>query len=621
MFIKQLKKILFTTLLLTANITPIYSQNYSEEEVKKVKEVFKSVDSYLIDKQDPEKGTIYLEKLLQNIDFDYKKYKAEVQYRKAIIELQLRNYQKSIDFFKEAIDEFKKTKNQNRIGKCEKNMGICYHSINQRGNALKYYLSAEKKLIPDELPSLYSNLAGLFSNLGDNKTGLEYALKSYSLIKKRDNDLALIEIYGILGHIFTEEKNYERALEFYNKSLKICIKNKLDLYAAAAFGSIGAIEANKKQYNQAISKYLHAKKIFELKDYYNDELSIISLNIAESYRLLKDYSNAEKHAYECYSNCIKNNNLFQKSQTEISLGKINFEKKDYDQAISYFNKAIATSLKIENDNVISEAYLQLSVIYEKKNLEKIAFQYFKKHTSLDEKILLKEKQTETEELQIRFEVSQYKQNLKIKTQEIELLKFKSTQLKYQYALLILFSIVLLFFAIRQNKIIRISKRNEKFQEEINLLKEEALNSEVNFKNKQVTDFALQIQEQNNLLLNFKQKLNIIKNLTHETKISEEIKSLQLLINDSIDLNNEKVQLNTEIKNSQESFLFNLREKFPDLNEKEIQIVTYLRLNLNTKQIASQLNISEQSVNNYRTFIRKKIGLDKDKNLTSFLKEL
>ena len=187
--------------------------------------------------------------------------------------------------------------------------------------------------------------------------------------------------------------------------------------------------------------------------------------------------------------------------------------------------------------------------------------------------------------------------------------------------MVLSILTLLIFVFRQRKTIQIKKRNEIYLLEIARLKEENYNKEVDFKKKQVTEFALQINEQNKLLNQFKFKLNDIKKNIKDSSSSDDIKSLQILINESIEINNEKVQLNTEIKNSQESFLYNLKNKFPDLTEKQIQMSTLLRLGFNTKQISKQLNISDRAINNYRGALRKKLGLTKDQNLNVFLKEI
>lgn len=620
---KVLKFKKIAVLLINLMVVCCFSQENNEKQEVKVKQVFKKVDYYLVDKQDPQKATLYLQKLINTDDFDATLYESEILYRKAIIEIQKREYTKAINFLNKAIVGFENNNDVNNVGKCEKNIGLCYDSLNDRGKALKYFLSAEKKLATKDLPSLYSNLAGLYASLNDNKTALVFGFKGYNLLlkNKSKNELPLIECNNILGNIYYNDKKYDNAFKFFNNSLVLSKKNKLPYYEAIAKVNIATVETRINRGSSAIDRYLEARELLKKEKYYDNDIASLNFNIAESYLKLKNFVSAEKYATECYNYCLKNKDNNLKSNIELTFGKIYYLKGDVNKAISYFDKALQSSTKFNFDEITSEAYLQLSKIYEKKNGGNLAFDYFKKHTEVKDKIVKKEQLDNTEELEIRFDVSHYKQNIKVKNQEIELLKFKSYQTRYQYGIMLFLIAGLAFFVYRQYKIIQISKRNEIYKAEIAILKEEALNKEVEFKNKQVTDFALQIQEQNKLLSDFKQKLTAIRSSVKDVEDVEKIKKLQLQINDSIVLNNDKVQLNTEIKNSQESFLFNLRNKFPELNEKEIQISTYLRLNFNTKQIANQLNIGEQSVNNYRASIRKKLSILKEINLNEFLKNI
>lgn len=145
-----------------------------------------------------------------------------------------------------------------------------------------------------------------------------------------------------------------------------------------------------------------------------------------------------------------------------------------------------------------------------------------------------------------------------------------------------------------------------------------------FKSNQVTDFAIQIQEQNSVLLKLKNSLTSILNNNSAivpNPISQEIKDLSYDINSKISLNNEKIQLNTDVNESSERFLLNLKQKFPKLSQKEIKVCTLIRLNYNTKQIANQLGIAEHSIHNYRYNIRKKCQLDKNTQLEEFLNSI
>ncbi|MEZ5012275.1 MAG: LuxR C-terminal-related transcriptional regulator [Bacteroidales bacterium] len=69
------------------------------------------------------------------------------------------------------------------------------------------------------------------------------------------------------------------------------------------------------------------------------------------------------------------------------------------------------------------------------------------------------------------------------------------------------------------------------------------------------------------------------------------------------------------------FFIRLKEKFPDLSEKEKRLAAYIRLNLSTKDVASLLNIAPKSVEINRYRLRKKLGIDPGINLTEFILEI
>ncbi|MCT4638641.1 MAG: response regulator [Bacteroidales bacterium] len=67
-----------------------------------------------------------------------------------------------------------------------------------------------------------------------------------------------------------------------------------------------------------------------------------------------------------------------------------------------------------------------------------------------------------------------------------------------------------------------------------------------------------------------------------------------------------------------NFTKTLLEKFPDLTPAEIKLCTFLKLGMNTKDIASLLYQSPDSVKVSRSRLRKKIGLDSKESLQNFL---
>jgi len=87
-----------------------------------------------------------------------------------------------------------------------------------------------------------------------------------------------------------------------------------------------------------------------------------------------------------------------------------------------------------------------------------------------------------------------------------------------------------------------------------------------------------------------------------------------------EVNNDKSWKNLEkhIKNVHFDFLKRLKEKYPMISPRELDLSTYLLMNMSTKEIAEIMNISIGGVELARYRLRKKLGLNKKENLIGFL---
>jgi DNA-binding CsgD family transcriptional regulator len=68
------------------------------------------------------------------------------------------------------------------------------------------------------------------------------------------------------------------------------------------------------------------------------------------------------------------------------------------------------------------------------------------------------------------------------------------------------------------------------------------------------------------------------------------------------------------------FFSRLKQRYPELTPAEQKVCALLRLNLNSKEIASLTHKTTRSVETIRTTIRKKMGLDKE-NLYEVIAEV
>ena len=174
-----------------------------------------------------------------------------------------------------------------------------------------------------------------------------------------------------------------------------------------------------------------------------------------------------------------------------------------------------------------------------------------------------------------------------------------------------------FHALRQKDdvIESITLRSE---EEIIRLKNAQLQSEIDFKNQELTSSAMNLIQKNKLLNTIK---NALKTLATEELNPEMGTQLSRLVR-SIDKDLEGAENWSAFAESFDQvhgkFITRLKESFPELTPQEVKFSAYIRMNLNTKEIANLLGISVRGVEIGRYRVRKKLGLSRQDNLTNFL---
>ncbi len=141
------------------------------------------------------------------------------------------------------------------------------------------------------------------------------------------------------------------------------------------------------------------------------------------------------------------------------------------------------------------------------------------------------------------------------------------------------------------------------------------------KDRELIGSLIEIARKNEILLYIKKNLTLISNSlppSTQTKLSEMLSKInehlrrQSFNPDDFKLHFEKVH---------PGFFVRLKGKFPVLTPKDQRICAYIRLGLSTKEIAGLINITPDSAEIKRIRLRKKIGLEKQVNLTSFLQQL
>lgn len=159
---------------------------------------------------------------------------------------------------------------------------------------------------------------------------------------------------------------------------------------------------------------------------------------------------------------------------------------------------------------------------------------------------------------------------------------------------------------------------QRTEEEIVKLKNAKLEAEINFKNQELTSSAMHLIQKNKLLQDIK---NSLKNLSGEEKnkpLNTQLNKLVKSIDKDLEGGEEWALFSQNFDQVHGNFITRLKEKYPDLTPQEIKFSAYIRMNLNTKEIANLLGISVRGVEIGRYRVRKKLGLERQENLSDFL---
>lgn len=211
---------------------------------------------------------------------------------------------------------------------------------------------------------------------------------------------------------------------------------------------------------------------------------------------------------------------------------------------------------------------------------------------------------------------------------------------YQFTLILTFSIALIFFvymyyyslALRKSALEEEKAKQQLLENEIALMKTELekeqlenerrkrqeqnliLEQEVLLKNKELTTSTLLISQHTSML----KKIN-----THLSEIESDgkkdsIKEIKKLIRSSVNLENDWDDFKLHFENVHADFFVKLGNKHPNLSQTDNRHCAYMRMKLNTKEIARLLNISPTSVQMSRVRLKKKMSLGKETDLRKYI---
>ncbi|RVT75727.1 regulator [Flavobacterium sufflavum] len=165
---------------------------------------------------------------------------------------------------------------------------------------------------------------------------------------------------------------------------------------------------------------------------------------------------------------------------------------------------------------------------------------------------------------------------------------------------------------------KIRQEQYELEKEIEKLKNDKLKIKILAKDKELVNNSLQVAKKNKVLNNIINKIKDINVDTFDETTKTQFTKLNRSIVKEVNADKSWQDLEKHIKNVHYDFLKRLKEKYPTISPRELDLATYLLMNMSTKEIAEVMNISNGGVELARYRLRKKLNLNKKENLIGFL---
>ncbi len=166
----------------------------------------------------------------------------------------------------------------------------------------------------------------------------------------------------------------------------------------------------------------------------------------------------------------------------------------------------------------------------------------------------------------------------------------------------------------------IELKNKELEAKNTALENESLKEEMEYKKRDLTDFAINLSQQQDFINEMLNRLKDV-NKAGEGRLKIELKELTRQLNGYLNINDKVTIFKEKVEKINSDFFNRLSQAFPTLTPGEKELCGLLRLQLSNKEIAIIKNISPDSAKVERYRLRKKLNLSPDEDVSNYLAAL
>lgn len=472
----------------------------------------------------------------------------------------------------------------------------------QSGSAQQQFLSA-------------NNLGLTYYKMMDYGRALTYYLQAYELALLQKNPVNEMTVLNNIAIVYIKTQKMDQAESYFLKSLEIAKKHKIDTRIGYYATNLAQLYLDMKRYDVA-DTYIQ----LALPKLKSEPRVLLSAKVISSRLLLveKKYKAVISQAKALLREAKVNQ--YEEEQTEIYLLLAAAYQQifQWDEAMFHISQGLQVAT---HDDLRIRLYELQAVLALQRHQVELAVASKDSILTLVRRVHETQNKALLDHTALRFELTASKHAL-----EINEVESKNRQQVYLLSIvllvLVLVVLVVVFYKrhilIKQKRIIDAHdlkiKNLELTQEKNN---RRLLENEVAVKNKMLSDKMLFQTTRNEFIS------NLVDTLSKDTYIQNHV-TLQKAVRDlknHLKEDGKWEEFMTNFENVNNTFIQNLKTKHTQLNANDLRFLSFIYLNLNTKEIASLLHISPESCRKRKERLVKKLELEPNVSLYQYVSTL
>lgn len=424
-------------------------------------------------------------------------------------------------------------------------------------------------------------------------------------------------VCAILANQYAKLKQYKRAKSMLQQALWAARKLEAKNEQAMIFGGL---VGNYLRLNQLDTAKMYSDSVYAFIDGSQIPWKRINADLLHAEVLKKEGETALANALleDALVSAIELSFAPKITEIELVLAEISALSSDHSAVITRLEPSIGDSTKWSESDKYRAALLLLETAQRKTaNTEKADF-YRGLVEREDQKLQTAENTLETFVAEQKIKENALLLEISLKERERQLGLRKLHYKNIGIGLLISLVIALLFGLFMYRKY-QATKRNNTALEMKQLAQEKAITEErlalesaaLQLKNDQLDRSEQQLKES-------LQKLKELRSSNHQLLKPKEIPSFSV---DKSEFEMQWSKFESLLDKNYDDFIKKASLKFSNLSNNDLRIISLVRIGLDSKEIAKVLGIEHGSVNKARYRIRKKLSVDADMDLASFLMKI